>query len=146
MKKSLLLLISICCLVLLTGCAAAPGPPPPPVISATHFSVTPATTTPTAGTQFIFMVTALDSSNTLVADYAGTVHFSSSDAKATLPADSPITNGTGSFSATLKTAGSQTITASTTVSGTSAAIIVSAGPASQLSVAAPATAQARRPY
>src|SRR5690349_1161957 len=127
MNKSLLFLIAICGTCFICGCAAGNTTTNPPPV-ATHFSVTPATLSPIAGAQFNFTVTALDSSNILVSSYAGTVHFLSSDAKAVVPADSPITNGTGSFSATLKTAGSQTITASTTFNGTSSAIIVSAGP------------------
>jgi hypothetical protein len=43
------------------------------------------------------------------------VHFTSSDAQAILPADSTLTNGVGTFSATLRTPGSQTLTATDTV-------------------------------
>jgi hypothetical protein len=39
------------------------------------------------------------------------VHFTSSDGAAVLPGDSTLTNGTGTFSATLTATGSQTITA-----------------------------------
>jgi hypothetical protein len=49
------------------------------------------------------------------------VHFTSSDGAATLPADSTLSNGQGTFAATLTKAGSQTITATdtatTTISG-----------------------------
>jgi hypothetical protein len=140
MKKFLLGLISICSLCLLGACGGG-GTTPPPV--ATHFSVAPASPTATAGASFNFTVTALDSSNAMVNSYAGTVHFTSSDGQAALPADTALTNGTGSYSATLKTAGGQTITATATISGTSTSITVSAAPVSQLSVSAPATAIAR---
>ena len=43
------------------------------------------------------------------------MHFTSTDSQAILPRDSMLTNGTGSFSATLNTTGSQTITATDTV-------------------------------
>jgi hypothetical protein len=64
-----------------------------------------------AGFSFTFSVTARDAANNVVTDYAGTVHFTSSDPTALLPADSKLTNGTGTFSATLKDAGTQTISA-----------------------------------
>jgi hypothetical protein len=145
MKKSLLLLISICSLCLLNGCGGGSSSPPAPTPDeATHFSVAPATSTPTAGTAFNFTVTALDGSNGMVSSYAGTVHFTSSDGQAILPADSTLTNGTGTFSATLKTAGGQTITATDTITGsitgTSSSINVSAAAATHFSVTAPATA------
>jgi hypothetical protein len=47
--------------------------------------------------------------------YSGIVHFTSSDAQAVLPANATLTNGIGPFNATLKTAGTQTITATDTV-------------------------------
>jgi hypothetical protein len=143
MKKSLLLLVSICSLWLLNGCGGGSSSPPPltPDV-ATHFSVASATVTPTAGTAFNFTVTALDGSNGVVSSYAGTVHFTSSDGQALLPANSTLTNGTGTFSATLKTAvGGQTITATDTITasitGTSNSIKVT-GPATHFSVVAPA--------
>jgi len=96
--------------------------------------------TAAGGTPFGLMVSALDANNLLLANYAGTVHFSSSDSAAVLPADSTLTAGMGNFSATLKTGGSQTITAADTansgVHGTSAAIAVAvaATPPSPVSV------------
>jgi hypothetical protein len=132
MKKSLLLLISISSLCLLNGCGTSAPPPP----AATHFSVTSATATPTAGTAFNVTVNALDASNGVVSSYAGTVHFTSSDSQAVLPASSAITNGMGTFSVTLKTAGGQTITATATIAGTSNSITVSAAAPSQFSVTA----------
>ena len=84
---------------------------------ATHLSVT-APGTATLGTAFNMTVTALDATNAVVTSYAGTVHFTSSDTAAVLPANSTLTNGVGIFSVTLKTAGSQTITATDTVTGT----------------------------
>src|SRR5207245_7464146 len=77
--------------------------------------------------------------------YSGTVHFSSSDGAATLPADSTLSSGTGTFSATLKTAGSQTLTATDTVTASitgSATIGVNAGGATHFTVSAPSSATA----
>ena len=114
-----------------------------PPATATHFSVT-APATATAGTPFSFTVTALDATNATVTSYGGTVHFTSSDGAAVLPANITLTNGTGTLSATLKTAGNQTITATDTVTasitGTSGTIAISAGAATHFAVAAPASA------
>jgi hypothetical protein len=123
MKKSLLLLISVCGLCLLTSCGGGSTG----LSVATHFSVI-APANASAGTAFNFTVTALDASNNVVATYSGTVHFTTLD-KAVLPANSTLANGTRTFSATLKTAGGQTITATDTVmasiAGTSNLITVS---------------------
>jgi hypothetical protein len=85
--------------------------------AATHFSVS-APGTATAGTAFSVTVTALDATNAVVTGYTGTVHFTSSDVQAVLPPNSTLTNGVGTFSVTLKTAGAQTIAATDTVTAT----------------------------
>ena len=76
----------------------------------THFSVS-APANATTGSAFSFTVTALDASNATVTSYSGTVHFTSTDSQASLPPNSMLSNGTGSFPVTLKTVGNQTITA-----------------------------------
>lgn len=77
----------------------------------------------TTGTAVTVVITALDSTQTLVTNYNGTVHFSSSDPAALLPPDSQMTNGTGIFAVTLNTPGLQTLQATdkaiATISGTS---------------------------
>jgi hypothetical protein len=124
MKKSLLVLISICALYLLAGCG---GGSTNTQQVATHFSVKSATTTPTAGTAFNITVTSLDASGQMVASFSGTVHFTSSNGQAVQPASGALASGTGTFSVTLSTAGSQTITATdSTISGTSSTLTVSA--------------------
>lgn len=94
---------------------------------ATHFSVS-APATATAGAPFNVTVTALNAGGTTATSYAGTVHFTSTDGAAVLPANSTLTNGVGTFSATLNTAGARTITATDTVTssitGTSGTINV----------------------
>ena len=100
-----------------------------------------------AGSSFSVTVTAEDLYDNTVTGYSGTVHFTSSDAQAVLPANSGLTNGVGSFSVTLKTAGSQTITATDTVTSSitgSASVVVTAasGGAIHLVVSAPASAVA----
>ena len=114
--------------------------------AATHFSVM-APGTAMAGTAFNVTVTALDASNAVVTGYTGTVHFTSSDGAAVLPANSTLTNGVGTFSVTLKTAGAQTIAATDTVTasitGVSGSVTVSAAAtATHFSVTAPASATA----
>ncbi|MGY4155973.1 hypothetical protein ACVINW_001815 [Bradyrhizobium sp. USDA 4461] len=116
--------------------------------AATHFAVSiPANGA--AGTPGTVTVTALDALNHVVTNYTGTVHFTSTDSHAVLPADVTLTNGTGSFSETLDTAGSQTITATDTansaVKGTSNAEIVTPGVATHFSVSLPANGTAGTP-
>jgi trimeric autotransporter adhesin len=98
---------------------------------ATHFSVT-GPTVATAGIAFNIIVTALDATNATATGYAGTVHFTSSDGNAVLPANSTLTNGVGTFLATLNTVGNQTITATDTVTasitGASGTITVTTTP------------------
>jgi Ca2+-binding RTX toxin-like protein len=75
----------------------------------------------TAGTPCVVTVTALDAYNNVVNGYRGTVHLSSSDTQAMLPADYTFTatdNGTHAFSVILETAGNQTVTATDTQTGT----------------------------
>ena len=111
--------------------------------AATHFTVS-APASAVSGTAFNFTLTALDQFNNTATSYTGIVHFTSPDGVATLPANSTLTNGIGVFSATLRTAGSQTLaatdTVTTTITGTSANIIVSAGPTAHFAVSAPASA------
>jgi hypothetical protein len=64
-----------------------------------------------AGAAGKFTVTALDPFGNIATGYGGTVHFTSSDARAALPADSTLTHGTGTFCATFNTPGTQTLTA-----------------------------------
>lgn len=69
----------------------------------------------TAGTPYNFTVTALNTDGNTVTDYNGTVHFTSNDPRAVLPANATLANGTGTFTATAKTATQVTIKATDTV-------------------------------
>lgn len=147
MNKSLSLLIVICSISLLNGCGSASQPPP----VATHFSITAASTPQIAGTAFNITVAAQDASNAVVRTYAGMVQFASTDTQAVLPATSSLTNGTGVFSVTLKTATGQVAptqaiavsdTAGQLTPGMLTSIVVDAASASQLSVTGPPTANA----
>jgi hypothetical protein len=68
----------------------------------------------TAGASGSFTVTVQDSSGNTVPGYRGTIHFSSTDSVASLPADYTFTaadNGVHTFNAVFRTAGSQSLTA-----------------------------------
>jgi hypothetical protein len=84
--------------------------------TATHLSVG-GPSSANARATFNFTVSALDAANNVSVSYSGTVHFTSSDGQAKLPADSTLMAGTSSFTATLETAGAQTLTATDTASG-----------------------------
>jgi uncharacterized repeat protein (TIGR03803 family) len=96
----------------------------------------PASTT--AGVAQSFTVTAENPDGSTATGYTGTVHFTSTDPQAVLPADYTFTTadqGTKTFTATLKTAGTQSLTASDTVTSCSrTGITVSPAAASTLSV------------
>ena len=93
----------------------------PPVSAATHLAVT-ATASATAGAPFSITVTAQSASNGTATGYTGTVHFTSSDGQAVLPANYTFTAadaGVHTFTGVaLKTAGSQTVTATDTATAT----------------------------
>jgi ELWxxDGT repeat protein len=96
----------------------------------------------TAGVAGSLTVTARNANGSTNTGYRGTVHFTSSDPQAVLPGDYTFTaadQGVHTFSATLKTAGSQSITAKDTVvpgvAGTQGGITVKAAAASRLTVA-----------
>jgi len=113
---------------------------------ATHLTVSAASTA-TAGSAFnSLVVMAKDAAENIVSNYSGIVHFSSTDGLAVLPANAVLNGGSGTFSATLKSAGSQTISAADTVtasiSGTSGAINVSPAAATHYVVSAPGTTNA----
>jgi len=102
----------------------------------------------TAGGAQTLTVTAQDASGNTVTGYRGTVHFTSSDGQAVLPADYTFTStdaGTHTFSSgvTLKTAGSQTVTATDTVTssitGSQSGIAVSAAAADHFSLSGPSS-------
>src|SRR5207302_2041082 len=96
----------------------------------------------TAGTAGSLTVTAKDAYGNTATGYRGTVHFTSSDAQAALPANYKFTTtdaGVHSFSATLKTAASQSLTATDTaagsISGSQTGITVNPAAAGILTVA-----------
>jgi hypothetical protein len=108
---------------------------------ATHLGVS-APTGSTAGVGFPITVTALTTDNQRDTSYTGTVHFTSSDAKAVLPADYTFTSadaGSHTFTVTLKTAGGRTVTATDRADGSvtaSATVSVKAASVNHFAVVA----------
>ena len=103
----------------------------------------------TAGVAGNFTVTAYNSNGTIDTGYTGTVHFTSSDPQAVLPADYTFTAadaGVDTFSATLKTAGTQSITvtetAMSTITGKDTGITVNPAAASKFIITAPSSVPA----
>jgi ELWxxDGT repeat protein len=107
----------------------------------------------TAGAAHTFVVTAEDAYGNIATDYAGTVHFTSSDAKATLPSNYTFTAadaGKHTFSATLFTADTQSISATDTttasISGTDSGITVKPAAASKFVLTGPSSVTAGVPF
>jgi hypothetical protein len=109
----------------------------------------------TAGDEHIFTVTALDFFGNVATGYTGTVHFTSSDPHAILSGDYTFTAddaGTHTFTATLVTAGTQSITVADTLTpaqsrGTQSGIEVDPAPASQFILTGfPSSTQAGQPH
>jgi hypothetical protein len=97
----------------------------------------------TAGTSFSLSVTAENLTGATDTGYLGTIHFTSSDLQASLPANftfSASNQGTGTCTVTFKTAVSQSISATDTstpaINGTLGAISVSPAPASRFVLSA----------
>jgi ELWxxDGT repeat protein len=103
--------------------------------------------TTTAGVAGNVTVTLKDIYGNIASGYTGTVRLTSSDPQAALPANYTFTaadaGGTHTFSVTLKTAGTRSITAADTVNSaltaTQGGITVKAGAASKLLISAPSS-------
>lgn len=100
----------------------------------------------TSGSAFDVTVTALDAQGNTATSYSGTVHFASSDTAAgiRLPPDSTLTNGQGTFSVTLVTSGSQTLTVSDAANSLSATATIAVS-AAQSGIAFRAATQNDQP-
>jgi hypothetical protein len=121
--------------------------------AASSFSVRGFPAPTTVGVAGSFTVTALDPFGNTATGYTGTVHVTSSDAKAVLPGNYTFQAsdaGVHTFSATLKTAGTQSITATDTVTagltGTDTGIAVQPAGAARLAITAPARVVAGAPF
>lgn len=109
-----------------------------------HFALTAFPSSSTAGNAFSGTLTAKDAGNNTITTFTGTVTFSSSDSQATLPGSYTFTvasgagssGGTHTFSSgfNLKTAGNQTITATSSAGGNPTSVTVSVLPTSAASI------------
>ncbi len=97
------------------------------------FSAPPSGPSGRPGASGSFTVTALDPYGLVVPGYQGTVHLTSSDAAAVLPGNATLSNGVGTFAATLNTRGTQSLIAADTVvaalTGSQTGIVVQGTPA-----------------
>jgi hypothetical protein len=100
----------------------------------------------TAGAAHTFTVTAEDPYGNVASGYAGTVHFTSSDARAVLPVNYTFIAadaGRHTFSAILKTTGTQSLTATDTttasITGTDGGITVQPAAASKFVLTGPSS-------
>ena len=96
--------------------------------AASTFVVTsfPSTTASGVAGTFTFIVTAFDAYGNRATNYTGTVHFTSSDGSATLPANYTFAagdNGVVSLGATLRTVGTQSLTATDTLSPSTTGVV-----------------------
>jgi hypothetical protein len=98
----------------------------------------------TAGAGHTLTVTARDPFGNTATGYRGTVHLTSSDGQATLPGNYTFTSGDAGvhgFSVSLKTAGTQSITATdtatSTITGTQSGITVNPASAASIRISAP---------
>jgi 6-phosphogluconolactonase len=127
---------------LLGGCSGG-GNTALTTVPTAHLAITLPTTTVAAGAPFTFTVKALDAMGALVPTYTGTVHITTSDPAAKLPANATLAQGVGAFTVIFTTLGNQTITASDTVgdasSGVSAAVSVKSIPVPRIASLSPAT-------
>src|SRR5260370_11764054 len=117
-------------------------------IANTKFNVNPNPGPVTAGATFTMTVIAADNSNFAVPGCGGTVHFTSSDNTAVLPADYTFTESDQGFHAftglVLHKAGTPSITITDTATSVTSSvnIQVNPAPASSFMVTAPASATA----
>jgi Ca2+-binding RTX toxin-like protein len=121
--------------------------------AATSLQVTGFPSPTTAGVDGTFTVTALDPFGNVDTYYRGIVHFTSADGQAVLDSDYrflPDDNGVHTFRATLKTAGSQSITAVDTqvdsITGSQTGIAVTPAAADHFQIDAPNHVTANTPF
>jgi hypothetical protein len=118
----------------------------------TSFAISSSTMSTTAGTALQVTVRVVDSAGQVVPGYTGTVHFTSTDRAAVLPADYTFTaadHGIHTFNFIFKTAGTQALTVTDPYSGltsTLANITVAPAAVSQFRVVVPASVTAFMPF
>jgi hypothetical protein len=93
-----------------------------------HLVVVPDRLTAKVGDTVNFTVTALDYKGNIATSYTDTVHLTSSDGAATIPADGPLASGVATFAVVFNTSGLQSLTvtdiSASSINGTSPSITV----------------------
>ena len=142
MRSKTIIALGLSGLGLLGGCGGG-GNTALTTVPTAHLAITLPATIVAAGAPFTFTVKALDATGAVVPTYTGTVHITTSDTAAKLPANATLAQGVGTFTVTFNTLGNQTITASDTVgdasSGTSPAVSVQSIPVPTITSLSPAT-------
>jgi len=142
MRSKTIIALGLIGIGLLGGCGGG-GNTALTTVPTAHLAVTLPATIVAAGAPFTFTVKALDATGAVVPTYTGTVHITTSDPAAKLPANATLAQGVGTFTVTFNTLGNQTITASDTVgdasSGTSPAVSVKSIPVPTIKSLSPAT-------
>lgn len=128
-----------------TGDATGTLQVPFTAVQATKLEVTQVANPVTAGTASNVQVKAVNAAGVTATGYTGTVHFTSSDSQAVLPADYTFVAGDAGIKlftggVTLKTAGTQSVTATdtatATITGSQTGIVVNAAAAAKITVTA----------
>ena len=118
--------------------------------AAKQFKVSGSPTTINAGLPLVFTVVAQDQFANTVANYAGTVQFSTTDSQANFTPTATLSAGVGLLAVTFRTAGSQTLTATDSiygaVTGTSNTITVNALAVQRFVVSGPGSIVAGSPF
>jgi len=142
MRSKTIIALRLIGLGLLGGCSGG-GNTALTTVPTAHLGITLPATIVAASAPFTFTVKALDATGAVVPTYTGTVHITTSDTAAKLPANATLAQGVGTFTVTFNTLGNQTITASDTVgdasSGTSPAVSVQPIPVPTIKSLSPAT-------
>lgn len=149
--KDLLRCTVVALLILVTASCGGGGGNTSPSVPVDHFILRFVAPTATVGTPFSFSVTAYDASGNIVSDYTGTVRFSTTDPKASMPASGSFAGSGGgkSFEVTFFTTGTQTITVTDTsgpASGNSGPLTVTDPSAPVIDPTAPQGATLNKPY
>ena len=142
MRSKTIIALGLIGIGLLGGCGGG-GNTALTTVPTAHLGITLPATIVSSGAPFTFTVKALNAMGAVVPTYTGTVHITTSDPAAKLPANATLAQGVGTFTVTFNTLGNQTITASDTVgdasSGTSPAVSVQKIPIPTITSLSPAT-------
>ena len=96
MRSKTIIALGLIGLGLLGGCGGS-GNTALTTVPTAHLAISLSATTVQGDTPFTFTVKALDAMGAVVPTYIGTVHITTSDTAAKLPADATLAQGVGTF-------------------------------------------------